>query len=487
MESLDHIHYQYLKCPNPTDQTIVLIHGLGMDSTVWDELLPYITKSFHILRYDLPGHGLSEDPTVELTWNYLEKVLYTLVGRTANEPTVHFVTHGFGGALVLQLAKRYPDLAKTLTIISPHATFYASATPNTEDLFTEIRKHGNAGPIGRVLKRILCFTPSDYQMDQIEDMYQRLTASVYLRLMQLVRNTASLQDVRVSKTPTQILLGTRDPLTPFEAAEYIREQLPNVQIIPFHNAANCVQIDQPLVTARTVIEFIQSFRMKNEDPHFSEAKNYIKHIMNPTRRLVPDVEIRCLGDFRVWVQGEAVIDGWNQRNAKALLMYMTLHEGATRDELCELLWPELDATRAKNRLRVSLNYLRSLLSTKASSASLIVTDHEHVYLMGNIRCDVVELRRELRGLLALTGITRAEKIESIITGLPTPLLLSSLDYHPILAYWWVVERALVDMIQWAIDYYEELNEVVKAQSLATYAMHILPGEEFVNRESENKY
>ncbi|KPV43189.1 alpha/beta hydrolase [Alicyclobacillus ferrooxydans] len=479
MESLDHISYQYLSCPNPTDQTIVLIHGLGMDSTVWDELLPHITKSFHVLRYDLPGHGLSENPTAELTWDYLANLLYSLVECTVHEPTVHFVTHGFGGALVLQLAKRYPDLAKTLTIVSPHATFYASGTPSTEDLFTKIRKHGNAGPLGRVLKRILCFNPSDDQMDQIEHMYQRLTAAVYLSLMQLVRNTASLNDVRVSKTPTQILLGTRDPLTPLEAAEYIREQLPNVQVIPFHNAANCVQIDQPLVTARTVSEFIQSFRMENEDPHFSEAENYIQQIMNPNRtQSVPDVEIRCLSDFRVWVQGEVVTDGWNQRNAKALLGYLTLHEGATRDELCELLWPELDATRAKNRLRVSLNYLRSLLSTKTSSTTLIVTDHEHVYMMGNIRCDVVELRRELHELLALRGIARAEKIESIITGLPTPLMLSSLDHHSILAYWWVVERTLVDMMQWAIDYYASLNEVAKAHRLASYAALLLPGEEF---------
>ena len=160
MESLDHISYQHLRCPNPTDQTVILIHGLGMDSTVWDALLPHITQSFHVLRYDLPGHGSSADPTVELTWDYLENVLHSLVVRTIEKPTIHFVTHGLGGALALQVLKKYPGLAKTLTIISPHATLYASATPDTEDLFTEIRNHGNAGPIGRVLKRILCFKVS---------------------------------------------------------------------------------------------------------------------------------------------------------------------------------------------------------------------------------------------------------------------------------------------------------------------------------------
>lgn len=155
-----------------------------------------------------------------------------------------------------------------------------------------------------------------------------------------------------------------------------------------------------------------------------------------------------------------------------------LHGGATRGELCELLWPELDEERSRNRLRVSLNYLRSLISAQASATSLLVTDHEHVYLMGNIRCDVVELRRELRELAAIRGVDRADKIESIVADLPTPLLLP-LDYHPILAYWWVVERLLINMIHWAIDYYAKLDEVSKAHRLAAYAAHILPGEEFL--------
>lgn len=479
MESLEYTSYEYLRCPNPTDQSLVLIHGLGMDLSAWDAFLPHVIQSFDVLRYDLPGHGSSADPTSELTWDYLESALYSLMICFIKNPIVHFVTHGLGGALALRISKKYPNMAKTLTIISPHVTFYARATANTEDLFAEIRSHGNAGPLGRFLKRLLCFKASHQQMHQIERMYQRVSADVYLSLTQLMRTTVSLGDIRVNKMPTQVLLGTRDPLTPGEAVEYIRGQLPNVQVITVPNTSNCVQMDQPLVTAQLVTEFIQSYTVETEDPQLSEAKSYIQNIMKPNRTTaVPDVEIRCLTDFRVWVQGVTVTDGWNQRQAKALLLYLTLHEGATRDELCELLWPDLEASRAKNRLRVSLNYLRSLLSTNTLSKSLIVTDHNHVYLTGTIRCDMLELRRELTNLLAFTEAARAEKIESILTRLQPPLLLA-LDYQPILAYWWVVEHSLIDMIQWAVDYYINLGEPAKAHRLATYAEHILPGEEFV--------
>jgi len=38
-------------------KTIVLFHGFGIDSTVWDGVLPYLIKKFRVVLVDLPGYG----------------------------------------------------------------------------------------------------------------------------------------------------------------------------------------------------------------------------------------------------------------------------------------------------------------------------------------------------------------------------------------------------------------------------------------------
>ncbi|MES2145492.1 MAG: hypothetical protein V4516_14335 [Pseudomonadota bacterium] len=38
-------------------QPLVLIHALGTDLTLWDDLIPLLPSTLRILRMDLRGHG----------------------------------------------------------------------------------------------------------------------------------------------------------------------------------------------------------------------------------------------------------------------------------------------------------------------------------------------------------------------------------------------------------------------------------------------
>lgn len=46
---------------------LVLAHGLGMDMTLWDEVLPLLPGDIRVLRYDLRGHGGSDVPDAPYT------------------------------------------------------------------------------------------------------------------------------------------------------------------------------------------------------------------------------------------------------------------------------------------------------------------------------------------------------------------------------------------------------------------------------------
>ena len=50
-----------------TSPPLVLIHGIGLDRTIWDGMLPAIEADRQVVSYDLPGHGVAPDLLVEPT------------------------------------------------------------------------------------------------------------------------------------------------------------------------------------------------------------------------------------------------------------------------------------------------------------------------------------------------------------------------------------------------------------------------------------
>ncbi|MEK3659371.1 alpha/beta fold hydrolase [Paenibacillus sp. FSL F4-0236] len=70
------IYYEYLHSNSLNQQidAILIIHGAGMNLRSWDLIVPYLQQHYHILRYDLRGHELSDKGPVRVAW----RLLFTL-------------------------------------------------------------------------------------------------------------------------------------------------------------------------------------------------------------------------------------------------------------------------------------------------------------------------------------------------------------------------------------------------------------------------
>ncbi|RDL45616.1 alpha/beta hydrolase [Marinomonas piezotolerans] len=98
---------------------IVLGHPLGMNSRVWDGLMPELLKQYRVIRWDLPGHGLSDslEPSASpLAANALVSPLIEKCDELGIEK-FHYVGTSIGGMIGQQLVTQYPErlLSATLT------------------------------------------------------------------------------------------------------------------------------------------------------------------------------------------------------------------------------------------------------------------------------------------------------------------------------------------------------------------------------------
>ena len=100
-----------------TGPALLLLHGLGCDSTTWDRVIDALAERFTVVAPDLLGHGESDKPDADYSLGgYANGMrdLLTLLG--IDKVTV--VGHSFGGGVAMQFAYQYPDRTERIVLLS---------------------------------------------------------------------------------------------------------------------------------------------------------------------------------------------------------------------------------------------------------------------------------------------------------------------------------------------------------------------------------
>jgi pimeloyl-ACP methyl ester carboxylesterase len=92
---------------------VVLIHGLGLDASMWEPQWPVLQREFRAIRYDVRGFGASTVP--EASYSHSDD-LFGLLDFLEARPA-HVIGLSFGGRLALRFALDHPSAVKSLTLI----------------------------------------------------------------------------------------------------------------------------------------------------------------------------------------------------------------------------------------------------------------------------------------------------------------------------------------------------------------------------------
>ena len=135
---------------------LVLIHGLGLTRSTWDDFVPVLSKEYRVLIYDLCGHGQSAAPIAKPSLTVLSEQLVHLMDELAID---HATIIGFslGGMINRRFALDHPSRVAALVILnSPHERG-AEAQRLVEERAAQTGAGGPAANIDATLER--WFTP----------------------------------------------------------------------------------------------------------------------------------------------------------------------------------------------------------------------------------------------------------------------------------------------------------------------------------------
>ncbi len=114
----------YREAGNPTDPTVLLLHGAPASSYMFRGLIPLLADRWHVMAPDLLGFGLSDSPTVaefDYTFETLTDLTETLLAQVGVDRFAMYV-QDYGAPVGWRLALRHPE--RVSAIISQNGNAY---------------------------------------------------------------------------------------------------------------------------------------------------------------------------------------------------------------------------------------------------------------------------------------------------------------------------------------------------------------------------
>jgi 3-oxoadipate enol-lactonase len=210
---------------------LVMSHGLGLDLTMWDDIVPALEHDFTIIRYDHRGHGQSAQTPLAFSIDTLVDDAAAVILREVfahGGGPVHFLGLSMGGMVAQGLAARYPHLVRTI-IIANSASFYDEvAQASWANRIGLVEKNGIDAIIDVALSRWFIDDVRASQPDLIARVTSTLRTTDAMAYVRAARAVAGI-DFRASnpriKCPSLIIAGTQDRATPPALSEAMNQTI----------------------------------------------------------------------------------------------------------------------------------------------------------------------------------------------------------------------------------------------------------------------
>ncbi|MEH6607227.1 MAG: malonyl-ACP O-methyltransferase BioC [Pseudomonadales bacterium] len=99
-------------------EPLILLHGWGMNSSVWAGVIDALGEYFDVSALDLPGYGANVDEPCDYSWSSL------MVWLEAKLPArAHLVGWSFGGNIAAEYAYRNPERVLSLQTVATSPSF----------------------------------------------------------------------------------------------------------------------------------------------------------------------------------------------------------------------------------------------------------------------------------------------------------------------------------------------------------------------------
>lgn len=228
------LHWYEFQSPKRPKATYVFIHGIGNTLHAWDNVAAGLPANVRVIGIDLLGFGKSPKPTWAIynAKTQARSVVMTLLGlRMSHQPVL--VGHSLGALVSVEIAKRYPLLARQLILCSP--PFYkpkaldGKRTSSIDDMLRTLYETARKHP-----EQLQYFSQMAVKVglaNKALTINDTTIASYTAALESSIINQTALSDVNKLNLPITIFYGLFDPVVIRKHIITLAQDKPNISLI----------------------------------------------------------------------------------------------------------------------------------------------------------------------------------------------------------------------------------------------------------------
>ena len=232
---------------------IVLIHGHGVDASIWNPIYDELAAHYSVVKPDLSKQSSHE--TIDA---YAED-LFSLLQSSHVESCV-LIGHSMGGYIVLAFAEQHPEMVSGLVLLNSSAFADDEAKKQArQKAIDTMKEHGSAPFIQQTVPKMFGESFSKQHAGKVAQYVEQFSDLPPEALIAGVKAMAARPDrthvLKNATFPVLIIAGQQDQLVPFEKSQELFGLIPNAQTVVLEKAGHLGVLE----SSDDVLKAIQDF------------------------------------------------------------------------------------------------------------------------------------------------------------------------------------------------------------------------------------
>jgi 3-oxoadipate enol-lactonase len=253
---------QYYRAEGATGKPALLFaNSLGSDLRIWDDVAGRLAERYHVIRYDLRGHGLSEAPAQPYSAADLAGDVVAILDRLNIQQAI-VCGVSVGGLIAQAVALNFPARVRAL-VLSDTGAKIATAEA-WQQRIDKVRADGVDSLVQMTMERwfsagFRARCPADVRGYSL--MLRQSAAAGYIGTCAALRDTDFRSVVAQIRQPALVLCGAEDIATPPELGRELAGSIPGAQFSLIEKAAHLPGVEQPNAVAERMMQFFQEVQI----------------------------------------------------------------------------------------------------------------------------------------------------------------------------------------------------------------------------------
>ncbi len=241
-----------------SNNTLVLIHGLGASAERWNQVIPLFEEDFKVVAPDLVGFGYSDKPLADYTPEFFADFLEKFFDAS-NLKRPNIIGSSLGGQIAAEFAASHSRHVKKLILVSPAGTMKQS-TPAL-DAYIMAAMYPNEESARNAFEMMEGGSGKSVNENIVNGFVERMRLpnaklafmSTLLGLKNSETITSKLQTIFA---PTMIVWGSNDPVIPITHADSFVSSIQDCRLYRMDGSGHTPYVQYPYAFARRVLEFL---------------------------------------------------------------------------------------------------------------------------------------------------------------------------------------------------------------------------------------